>query len=96
MLMAHAYAWHRNLTYHAPASLPITLRPTLMSSKSYSSNRFETILKFARPDTKRGGSYRCAKAYYRKDTAIWTAEWRNYIRSRLKPTFVKAKTTRRQ
>jgi hypothetical protein len=92
MLMAHAYAWHRNLTYHGacissdhPAPYADQLKELLQATG------LNTILKFACPDTKRGGRIVAQKVYYRKDTAIWTAEWRNYIRSRLRPAFVKTK-----
>ena len=97
MLMAHAYAWHRNLTYHGscissdhPAPHADQLKEILQATGLH------TILKFACPDTtmdiKRGGRIVARKVYYRKDTAIWTADWRNYIRARLRPAFVR--TTR--
>jgi hypothetical protein len=70
MLMAHAYAWHRNFTYHGacissdhPAPHADQLQELLQATG------LNAILKFACPDTKRGGRIR-AKAYYRKDTAI--------------------------
>jgi hypothetical protein len=90
MLMAHAYAWKRNLTYHGACISSNHTAPYADQLKELlQATGLNSILKFACPDTKRGGRIVAQKVYYRKDTAIWTAEWRNYIRSRLRPAFVK-------
>jgi hypothetical protein len=94
MLMAHAYAWHHNFTYYGacissdhPAPHADELKELLQATG------LNTILPFACPDmdSKRGGRIVERTVYYRKDTAIWTADWRNYIRSRIRPAFVNTK-----
>jgi hypothetical protein len=92
MLMIHAYAWHRNLTYYGacissdyPAPHADQLKELLQATG------LNSILKFACPDAKRGGRIVAQKVYYRKDTAMWTPDWRNHIRSRLRPAFVTTK-----
>jgi hypothetical protein len=105
MLMAHAYAWQRNWSYAGacistdyPAPYADQLRKLLQATGLHS------ILQFACPETdmdvdmdtqqRGGGRIVAQKLYHKKDTSIWTAEWRRYIRSRLRPAFVQTATTK--
>jgi hypothetical protein len=54
MLMAHA-AWHRNLTHHGACISSDHPAPTLMSLNELLQATGLGTLKFACPDTKRGG-----------------------------------------
>jgi hypothetical protein len=91
MLMAHAYAWHRNFTYAGACISAEHPAPHVDQVKELlQATGLDSILPFACPDTS-GNNGRIVERtiYYKKDTAIWTADWRNDVRSRLRPSFLK-------
>jgi len=94
MMQAHATAWRTNHTSYGGACIsPEYPAPfALQLEQLLDATGLSRIFRFACPDDKKDGTTTTMiweySVYVRRDTAVWTSDWRKHVRSFLKPHLV--------